>query len=84
MQVSIFNEFISHEMFLLKFFNGKHLDDNTGFYKTNDFGKNLLEYRMEKSILAAISYCKEYKLKLTKSKEKELELQRMSIRNRKR
>jgi len=73
MEISIFNEYISHEMFLLKFFNGKNLDDGTGFYKTNNFDSNLLEYYMDKAVLKAISHCKEYKLKLTRNKEKELE-----------
>ena len=74
MQISIFNEFISHEMFLLKYFNNKKLDEKTGFYNKYAFGVNLLEYKIEKSFLNAISLCKEYKLKLNKNKDKELEL----------
>jgi hypothetical protein len=52
-------------MFLLKYFNNKKLDEKTGFYNKYAFGVNLLEYKIEKSLLNAISLCKE---------DKELEL----------
>lgn len=77
MKISAFNEHISHEMFLLKFFNKRNFDEESGFYKPNNFNK-LLEYYMDKSIIKAIAQCKEQKLKLTVDKEKELQLFRAS------
>ena len=54
MQISIFNEHISHEMFLLKFFDKRNFDETSGFYKPNNF-QSILEYFMDKSIIKAIA-----------------------------
>ena len=59
-------------MFLLKFFNRRNFDEESGFYKPNNF-ENLLEYYMDKALIKALSKCKEHRLQLTSEKENELE-----------
>jgi len=71
MQISDFNEHISHEMFLLKFFDKRNFDETSGFYRPNNF-QSILEYLMDKSLVKAIAKCKEQKLKLKSEKEKEI------------
>lgn len=77
MQISDFNEHISHEMFLLKFFDKRNFDETSGFYRPNNF-QSILEYLMDKSLVKAIAKCKEQKLKLNSEKEKEIQQYRES------
>lgn len=72
MEVSEINKWLSHEAFLIRAFNKKNYDEETGFYKENNFG-NLLEYFFDRSLIKAISKCKEDKLKLKPDKETELQ-----------
>jgi len=74
MEVSQINKWLSHEAFLIRAFNKKNFDEETSFYKVNNF-TNLLEYYLDRSMIKAISKCKEEKLKL--KAEKELELQEL-------
>lgn len=74
MEVYTFQENLSHEHFLIKFFNKNRLvhDASTGvFYKENDFS-SVLEYYIERELFKAISYCKEEHLKLSKEKLREI------------
>lgn len=41
MEISVFNEYLSHEAFLAKIFKEKRYDETTGFYRENNF-QNLL------------------------------------------
>lgn len=66
------NKWLSHEAYLLRVFNKKKYDEGVGFYKANNF-TNLLEYYFDRSILKAISKCKEDKLKLRADKDLELQ-----------
>jgi len=72
MEVSQINKWLSHEAFLIRAFNKKNFDESTGFYKVNNFS-NLLEYYLDRSILKAISKCKEEKLRLKADKDAELQ-----------
>jgi len=72
MEITYINKYISHEMFLMNFFNSRNFDDVTGFYKENKFN-NLLEYYLDRSLLKAISRCKEEKLPLISASQKMLE-----------
>ena len=64
MEISVFNKYLKHEMFLLKCYNLKNFDEVTGFYRENNF-QNLLQYYLDRSILKYISKSKEEKLALT-------------------
>ena len=72
MEVSAFNKYLSHEAFLVKSFNQRNFDEITGFYKENNFA-DLLHYYLDRSLLKAISKCKEQKLKLTDDAESKME-----------
>jgi transcription initiation factor TFIID subunit 2 len=72
MEISTFNEHISHEMFLLKFFDRRAFDEESGFYKPNNF-RYILEYFMDKALVKAIAKCKENKIKLLANKQSALE-----------
>ncbi len=62
MEISSFNKFLSHEMFLMKLFNNKKLlPGSLTYFKTNDF-TNILEYYFERALLKAMSKCKEENL----------------------
>lgn len=56
MQTSQFNEFLSHEKFIIKIFNQRNFDESLGFYKSNDFTK-ILEYFFDKYLLKTLSKC---------------------------
>ena len=71
MEISQFNKWLSHEAFLIRQFNKRNFDELTGFYKENNFS-NLLEYYLDRSLLKAISKCKEEKLTLKPEKHLEL------------
>jgi len=58
MQTSLFNEYLSHEKFLIKIFNQRNFDASIGFYKSNDFSK-ILEYYIDKYLLKTMAKCKE-------------------------
>ena len=68
MEVSEINKWLSHEAFLIRAFNKKNYDEDTGFYKVKNF-TNLLEYYHDRAIIKAISKCKEEKLKLKPEKD---------------
>jgi hypothetical protein len=61
MQTSQFNQYLSHEKFLIKIFNQRNFDENIGFYKSNDFSK-VMEYFFDKYLLKTLSKCKEIPL----------------------
>lgn len=71
MKISEFAKFLRHEMFLIKLFNNRNFDEAIGFVKPNNFS-SLLEYYMDKSILKAMSKCKETKLNLREDVIKQL------------
>ena len=64
MEISVFNEYLSHEAFLIKIFKERRFDEVTGFYRENNFS-NLLQYYLDRSVLKHVSKCKEEKLVLT-------------------
>ena len=72
MEISVFNQYLSHEAFLLRCFNKKNFDEATGFYRENNF-TNLLQYYLDRSVLKYISKCKEEKLVLTQASQARLE-----------
>ena len=61
MEISAFNQFLSHEANLIRFFNRRNFNEKIGFQKANHFG-DILEYFLNKSLIKAISKCKEEKL----------------------
>lgn len=61
MLTSQFNEYLSHEKFLIKIFNQRNFDPSIGFYKSNNFSK-ILEYYFDKYLLKTMSKCKELRL----------------------
>ena len=54
---------------MLKLFRPSETEEQ--FYRENDFS-NILEYYMERSLIKAISKCKEESLKLNPEKDKEV------------
>lgn len=63
MQTSQFNQYLSHEKFLIKIFNQRNFNEEIGFYHSNDFSK-ILEYYFDKYLLQTLSKCKESPLPL--------------------
>lgn len=61
MLTSQFNEYLSHEKFLIKVFNQRNFDSAIGFYRSNDFSR-VLEYPFDKQLLRTLARCKEMRL----------------------
>ena len=64
-QVSAFQEFLSHEKtFLINYYKSRNFNDKIGFYKSNNF-ENTLEYYVNTYLLRSLSKSKEHKLSIT-------------------
>ena len=60
--MSVFQEYLPHERaFLFNYYNLRNFDDETGFYKSNNFA-DVLEYYINTYLLRSLAKSKEQKL----------------------